>query len=146
MLSSKSRAFWLKMLTKLVSKVCFGSIIRLKFVLFFISVGRFPWQETIRDFIWDKVGLKAGSPELQSSVKSAKPAQSSKMGPLILINNRGKQTNLCFVNASLQALYCLPEFRDILKDFGRMSPIACEIKEIFKSEGGKPESANKLRK
>jgi hypothetical protein len=94
----------------------------------------------------DKVGLKGGAPDLQSSVKSAKPAQSSKMGPLILINNHEKQTNLCFVNASLQALYCLPEFRDILKDFGRMSPIAWEIKEIFKSEGGKPESANKLRK
>ena len=77
----------------------------------------------------DKVGLKGGSPELQSSVKSATPAQSSKLGPLILINNRGEQTNLCFVNATLQGLYCLPEFRSIFcEDFERMSPIALEIK------------------
>lgn len=88
--------------------------------------------------------MKGGSPELQPSSTTA---QTSTLGPLILINNRGEQRNLCFVNATLQGLYCLPEFRGIFsQDFERMSPIGLEIKEIFQSEGGKPKSANTLRK
>ena len=53
------------------------------------------------------------------------------MNPLILVNNG----NLCFVNAIMQALYSLQEFRDLFIGDLTACPLSSEIVSLFQSEG-----------
>ena len=77
-----------------------------------------------------------------------------RMAVLKLVNNTGnkEEKNLCFVNASIQLLHCIPEVKDfftqrVYKISSRERlPISDEISRIFRTEGVFRTSAAELRR
>ena len=76
------------------------------------------------------------------------------MTVLKLVNNTGYESekNLCFVNASLQLLYSIPDVRDFFKDkeyrlnYKERLPLCDEICRIFRTEGKFRTSSAELRR
>ena len=76
------------------------------------------------------------------------------MSVLKLVNDTGliAEKNLCFVNASIQLLYSIPDVRDFFKkkeyrlDFPERLPVCDELSRIFKTEGMFVTSAAELRR
>ena len=73
---------------------------------------------------------------------------------LKLINNSGhsEEKNLCFVNASLQLLYSIPDVRNFFKDRAYRTdtplrfPISDELSRIFRTAGQFRTSAAEIRR
>jgi len=72
-------------------------------------------------------------------ILSAAP-DTSVFRPLILDNPKG--ANHCFINASLQALYAIPEARKAIQTFNGNNPIFSELRRLFTQSKG---SVDRLR-
>ena len=76
------------------------------------------------------------------------------MSTLKLVNNTGLKTerNLCYVNASLQLLFSLKEFRDFFKsyqyklNYQEKMPVCEELSRIFRTDGRFRTTAAELRR